>query len=615
MSDPAVWHAFGADLARALDPAADPAHRVIRALAALRRWAWSLPAHAPDEPLLEHAQLLAAVAAALWRQQDDPPNDPDRPLCLGLIDLSGIQRYLFGTTSGAGGVARRLRARSLRIGLVAEVLGHALLDALDLPLCNVLATSGGHSYLLLPASPPSEATVEAAWRGLETDLWEAYGSMLTATFVHQPLGAADLSHSGAIFQRLAEQRSLQKVLPLHDLLQDAQGWRAHRWVSSRGFDGRSACDACGMQPAAVELRGDALCGDCASDYRLGAVLPVARYLSFTRAEDGLAAGTERIALLRGYAVQAARDLREVVGTPYLVHSINHFTPPDGALPVIGRYLATYVPVDADSVPLDFGAMATQAAGARLLAVVKADVDRLGALFAWGLQREGAEGPDTLSRSLALSRLVDTFFSGWVHGLLADLFPSCYTIYSGGDDVLVVGPWNQALRFLARVHDDFARYTHHPRLTLSAGVALLRPQTPIAGAVELADAQEALAKEMGADGGRDQVALFDVPLRWERAAALFARWQALAATADRPPSSALHRLLGYARAYQQAEGAGLRALAHMAYDFARNKQALPAPYREEWQRVLNAAFNGEAPTEMEEVGLLARLLILGQRSRA
>lgn len=272
-----------------------------------------------------------------------------------------------------------------------------------------------------------------------------------------------------------------------------------------------------------------------------------------------------------------------------------------------------MPVDAENVPRDFGAIAAQASGAPLLAVVKADVDWLGTLFAWGLQREDAPGPDTLSRSLALSRLIDTFFSGWVQGLLADRFPSCYTIYSGGDDVLVVGPWDQALRFLMRVHDDFARYTQHPQITLSAGVALLRPQTPIADAVALADAQEALAKEAGADGGRDQVALFDVPLRWERAAALFDRWQVLAA-ADRPPSSALHRLLGYARAYQQAEGAGLRALAHMAYDFARNKQMLPATYRDEWQRVLNAAFNGQATPEMEELELLARLLILGQRSR-
>jgi len=375
------------------------------------------------------------------------------------------------------------------------------------------------------------------------------------------------------------------------------------------------CSACGTRPASTTLReGDPVCEACAGDYRLGAILPRSRFLAWLESA-GEADPDSSITILPGYAIQAVRELPSIQGASYLIQSLNDFALPPSVLPIAGRYIATHVPIDGEGVARDFGAIARDAQGAPLLAVVKADVDRLGALFAWGLRRDDAGTADTLARSLALSRVVDTFFTGWVQGLLSYGYHNCYTIYSGGDDLLLVGPWDEALRLLATLQKDFRQYTAHPQITLSAGVAIIRSNTPIADAARVADEQEALAKESGPTGGRNQLAIFDQVLSWDRALVLINRWQGLIGSQGRIPGSILHRWLGYAAAYQQHPGAaGLRALTHFAYDFARNSRDLPQDYREEWQRMLSSAMDGRATECMAELAVLARLLLLSQRGR-
>jgi len=533
------WQDFRADLeATARTGAAHDGDRSAHLLAALRRWAWCVPAHEPDEPLLEHLQVTAAIAAALWQLQTRGAPDRERPLLLAHLDLTGLQGYLFATANtGAGGVARRLRARSLTLSLVVEALAYTLLEPVDLPIVNLLAANGGHCYLLLPHSPQVLDVLSDTWRRLQRELHEQYGGAISATLVWRALAAGDLASVGEALNDLAHRRSLAKQQPLRDVLQEGGNWREDAWLDAERFEGRSACEACHTRPAVAAMRDgeDEVCAACASDYRLGADLPRARYLAWVRDAGTATGGDSGVAVISGYHVQALRRLDDCKGSPFLVQEANAFATRAAAVPVLGRYLANHVPVDEDGAPRDFAWIARQAGGAPLLAVVKADVDHLGALFAWGLRREDGGAADRLTRVLALSRLVDTFFAGWVEGLVEDECDKCYVVYSGGDDLLIVGPWDKAVQAVLKIRDDFARYTGHPQVTLSAGVAIVRPNTPIADAVRAADEQEALAK----NGGRNRLAVFGQVLGWERAASVMERWRAHTA-GSAIPSSVLHR---------------------------------------------------------------------------
>lgn len=105
----------------------------------------------------------------------------------------------------------------------------------------------------------------------------------------------------------------------------------------------------------------------------------------------------------------------------------------------------------------------------MLGYLKADVDNLGAVFAFGLQET-----NSISRISTLSRMLDIFFSGYMQKLIEDNYPELYTVYSGGDDVLVIGPWDSITNFAKELNEEFKRFTcNNENLTLSAGIAFVK----------------------------------------------------------------------------------------------------------------------------------------------
>jgi len=154
----------------------------------------------------------------------------------------------------------------------------------------------------------------------------------------------------------------------------------------------------------------------------------------------------------------------------------------------------------------FSCLASQAEGEVLLGVLRADVDVLGFTFSEGLQEV-----KSLSRLAMLSRMVDHFFSGWVHHLLREEFKTCYTVYSGGDDLLLVGPWDAIIDLARRLEQDFEQYTvHNPNLTLSAAVTVTKPKFPIATSSKRAGVW---LNERAKGQGRNRFHLFGATVPW------------------------------------------------------------------------------------------------------
>jgi CRISPR-associated protein Csm1 len=160
-------------------------------------------------------------------------------------------------------------------------------------------------------------------------------------------------------------------------------------------------------------------------------------------------------------------------------------------------------------------------GAQLLGVLRADVDHLGLLFSESFEEEvrlsKKEEPEkrpvrSLSRLATLSRMTDLFFSGWVnHALSKPPYDRIYTVYSGGDDLCLVGPWDTIVRFAHHLAAEFERYVaDNPNVTLSAAIAVTKPKFPIATSAKLAGRW---LKERAKDRGRNRLHLFGVTVRW------------------------------------------------------------------------------------------------------
>ncbi|MDR1945814.1 MAG: type III-A CRISPR-associated protein Cas10/Csm1 [Desulfovibrio sp.] len=145
-----------------------------------------------------------------------------------------------------------------------------------------------------------------------------------------------------------------------------------------------------------------------------------------------------------------------------------------------------------------------------LTVLKGDVDNLGTIFKEGLS--GAEGQKpTFAKSASLSRQLDSFFSLYLPALCAEKYPDVYTVFAGGDDFFLIGPWLSTQKLAGRMAEEFSRYTaHNPELHFSAGMVMKKPGSPV---YSLADeAEEALGRAKKNDG-KNSFCLFAAVASW------------------------------------------------------------------------------------------------------
>lgn len=184
-----------------------------------------------------------------------------------------------------------------------------------------------------------------------------------------------------------------------------------------------------------------------------------------------------------------------------------------------------------------------------LAVLKADVDRLGQIF-------GAKsGASSLSRYAALSRMMDFFFTGYLHHRLSAVpeFRSTYTVYAGGDDLLLIGPWRQMIALAVDIQTQFTAWTgSNPNITISAGIELMKANHPIQRAAGAAEARLERAK----NGDRNQVCLIQsAAMAWKELRLVQAKADKLlnVLRSGQLPTAFVYRMLHFDALRMRSEG--------------------------------------------------------------
>lgn len=160
-----------------------------------------------------------------------------------------------------------------------------------------------------------------------------------------------------------------------------------------------------------------------------------------------------------------------------------------------------------------------------LGVLKMDVDGLGRIFKDEIIRPTL----TFSCYAALSRNLDWFFKGYLNtlwnreqlGTNQDAYRGySQIIYSGGDDLFIVGRWDVMIDFAEKIRSEFEVFTGVPSVSLSGGVAIVTDKYPIMKASALASEAESQAKGHKYMEGDNKVyeknsfSLLRMPLHWE-----------------------------------------------------------------------------------------------------
>jgi len=551
----ALWQSFEADSAH-LANITDMDTLLTEIFYLLERYTWSIPTtyypSARDISLFDHSRVTAAIAACLATLDDATitalldsasVGDADKQLSVANLlegDISGVQNFIYTIT--ARGATSALRGRSFYLQMLTEAVAHFVLNRLTLPISNLIYAGGGHFYMLVPANAKDE--LAGIRRELDTILLEAHNGELYVALGHAALTCADLQANAfhAKWREASQRVSAAKRRRFGDM---SPNILADVVFEPRGHGGNQEkeCQVCHYEGDDVRIHqkdeDDTApvykCALCASLEDLGRDLRDAQQIAFVHVpQQRTAERTWQAILARLGLAVLIRDADRwgrgsSTGTHATLLGLDDFPTHEDRRALQThlhcptarglRFMVNVTPRLVSGKRATFEDLQKEAEGLKRLGVLRMDVDNLGSIFARGFQTKDANGA-TLARVASLSAALSRFFEGWVGKLCRDRNLSLmqdgrsgaiYSIYSGGDDLFIVGTWNHLPELARLISAELGRYASgNPNIHISAGLTLHGGKEPLYQAAEAAHEALESAKDVK---GKASISMFGSALKW------------------------------------------------------------------------------------------------------
>lgn len=452
-----------------------------------------------DISLYDHLKITAALASCVWGYLEEEGAedyrerlfdgqdrfDAEDAFLLCSMDVSGIQKFIYTITSE--NALRTLRARSFYLEIMMEHIIDSLLCELDLSRANLIYSGGGHCYLLLPNTERVRGAVDTYMDQLNHWLMETFDIALYVAWGYAPASANSLrnipegSYAG-LYRRIGDETG---------------GRKSHRYsaediiaLNSRQYeDYTSECKVCKRISRVDE---DGVCPVCRAIRQFSRSILENKFFAVTRTGE-----EDALPLPGGYYLKASdeRQEKDVVR----MYAKNR----------IGESAATKLWVGDYTARGTFSEYAGEARGIERIGILRADVDNLGQAFVSGFENPvNGNRYVTLERTAALSRQLSLFFKLHINRILKssdysiegeNSHPRKATIcYSGGDDLFIVGAWDEVVELAMDIKNAFERFTQGA-LTFSAGIGVYEADYPISAAAEEVARLEEASKRLPGKG--------------------------------------------------------------------------------------------------------------------
>lgn len=430
-------------------------------------------------------------------------------------DISGIQSFLYNIPSK--GALKSLRSRSFSIEFLLEHHIDELLDGCGLSRANLIYSGGGHCYILLPNTKKALAVCENTDKAIREWLIDHYNVSLYFASGVYPCSANDLMNVPAdktpykdIFvnlSRVISERKTRRYTPDE----------IRRLNSVDNAGGLRECSVCGRSN---NLGPSGFCENCGRFVDMGSELlkqNVVMLITKKKVPDSrliwpLPSVNGTLYLSFFDAGKGDSRIKEYISdnTDNIIRIYTKNRACTGIRMARNIYVGDYSAGQLEELYLeekDNGAPT----GIKRLAVCRADVDNLGRAFVSGFERPELNGTDrykyvTVSRAAAFSRQMSMFFRYFINLILKENTDSAIKIkfsrktdrkvnivYSGGDDMFLVGLWDDVIEAACDIRAAFTKYCCGA-LTISAGIGIFDLKYPISSAAALTAELEDHAKE-------------------------------------------------------------------------------------------------------------------------
>lgn len=475
--------------------------------------------------LYDHSKTTAALATALWRWyeenqltgQDQAVKLADRSASWSeqkflLIqgDFFGIQDFIFsGGSDSNKQAAKLLRGRSFQVSLFTELAALKVLQACELPSTSQMMNAAGKFLIIAPNTEKVRTAIAQIqnelnqWFVKHTYGLVGLGLATKKASCNDFIGDKFKTLIKGLFEQL-EETKLQR-LDLTDSTSSVQEvvypygvCRLNRYfpaeansdLSQISGDQITIGEQLVKKARIIICDKDAQILDNHSTQKLE--LPIFDYqVVFTEDEEKTGEFSRFVKiekLHRFWDFSIPETINSSVWNGYARRYIN------GYVPQIEKQIKT------------FDEIAEVDEGINALMTLKGDVDNLGTIF-----QKGLESP-TFAKMAALSRQMNQFFSLWLPAYCAENSPNMYTVFAGGDDFFLIGPWHSTQKVAHKMQQEFARYVaHNPEIHFSVGMVMSKVGLPVPRLGDLAE--EALDKSKGIDAGKNAVTIFNKTVKW------------------------------------------------------------------------------------------------------
>lgn len=481
-----------------------------------------------DISLYVHSKITSAVASCMKLYFDEQQIQDYKKYCFNsgskifrnekiylLVsgDISGIQDFIYTILSK--GALKTLRGRSLYIDLLLEEFIDEYLEQIGLSRANVLYSGGGHFYILAPNIEDTKKAIDKLQAKMNRWLMENIGINLYLAIGIAECSANNLMKSeaqGNLFATVNKKLKDDKTIRYskdEDFLEYIFN------VEKEEDTAKKECNIChNLVDKLWKYNSDEeiACEFCLNLYKLGQDI-LTQDLVFVISEEKIDGGIKIFGKdkdLYLYAVNI-EDIDMFKGKILRIYSKNNLLENDLA---IRLYLADYSAKNENDEVMTFDDLAKSSCktdkGIKRLGVLRLDVDDLGIAFSSGFVSDKDKIEDnlryaTLSRYADLSKDISMFFKVAINKICAGDLTGCVDfeekafnifgiakapkrkvniIYAGGDDLFLVGAWDEVLEVAIDINRAFKQFTNG-KLTLSAGMAMFSPTYPISKMAEIA----------------------------------------------------------------------------------------------------------------------------------
>ncbi len=597
-----------------------------------------------DVSLYDHMKITAAAALCLKDYHEYHASAPwdteilkqeisgqeswsDKTQIFALIcgDISGIQKFIY--TISSKGALRSLKGRSFFLDLLNEHVADRILEELELSRCNVIFNGGGHFLILGPNTPNVTQAVQKIREQVNDYLYKAFNGTIQQFIETVCFGKNSLKNAAIARADMSVKLNNAKQCKWEDRIGEflSAPEKPHETCL------KNNCHVCGREDEEIKSLSEdepdmMICRTCKEQYLLGAQLQHAAHeggnplICRFETDQGNCIRIEN----SYYKIISNADEKEAHDFSANASKVLHLNDWNlrNYIYQASRPMLAGIYLPKDKMCQDIKGMADLGFGMNKLGVLRMDVDWLGRIFSSAVSEEERNFLCLAS----LSRHLTLFFKHHLNGIMECRrgYPERFRVadgtrerlmsivYSGGDDLFLIGSWSDVTEAAFDIKNAFQKYTGNPFITVSAGAALGNVHDPVYRLAEIAGSAEKSAK----DRGKNSLTLFNThTFNWKEAheaanlAKIFAR---LAVVRDNylylPDDSIsrgeLYRMLKLIREHRTEK---VWMMPKLAYGFGRLKPG--RKYAEPWLMLKNYVFSENVNWHHLEVAILWSLMMI------